>query len=256
MEKLHILKIGGKLLSKPYLLDAVLSAFIKKEGVKILVHGGGNKASELLQQLDIQPRMTAGRRITDAPTLEVVTMVYAGLINKQLVSQLQALGCNAIGLSGADGNAIQAHKRPPFPFDYGFAGDIDIVNSKMIISLLNSELCPVFCAITHDKEGQLLNTNADTIASTLAVAMAPFFEVELIFCLEKNGVLADPENDATVIPELSEANFQKLKAEGIIYDGMIPKLDNAFSALHKGVSKVCICGPDSLIEAGGTWLQN
>ena len=253
---MQILKIGGKLLANPYLLDAALSAFVKKEGQKILVHGGGNKASELLQQLAIPPKMTAGRRITDAPTLEVVTMVYAGLINKQLVSQLQAIGCNALGLSGADGNVIQAHKRPSIPFDYGFAGDIDQVNSDLIISLLNSGICPVFCAITHDKEGQLLNTNADTIASTLAVALAPFFKVELIFCLEKNGVLADPENDATVIPELTVENFQKLKAEGIIYDGMIPKLDNAFSALDKGVSKVCICGPDSLIEAGGTWLQN
>ena len=220
-----------------------------------MVHGGGKRASELLKALQISPRMHEGRRITDEPTLEVVTMVYAGSINKRIVSLLQALGCNAIGLSGADGNVILAHKRIVQTIDYGFAGDIDQINTPVITSLLNAGLTPVCCAITHDGKGQLLNTNADTIASSLAKALSQEYQVSLKFCFEKKGVLADPEDDHSVISELNPDSYGKYRSEGIITDGMIPKLDNAFAALQAGVSEVIIGSPVSLFSKESTRIH-
>ena len=242
MQKLTILKIGGKLLDDDTRLNEALADFSKIENAKILVHGGGKKSSELSRQLGIEPKMVEGRRITDAATLEVVTMVYAGLLNKTVVSRLQALSCDAIGLSGADGNVILAKKRPVKTIDYGFTGDVEQVNKPLIVNFLNQNLTPVFCAITHDRLGQLLNTNADTIATTLAVTLAQDFEVTLKFCFEKNGVLLDPANENSVIETLSPENYARYKSHGIISEGMIPKLDNAFAAIGAGVAEVIICG--------------
>ena len=246
MQQLTILKIGGKLLDDDTRLNEALADFTKIEGTKILVHGGGKKSSELSRQLGIEPKMAEGRRITDAATLEVVTMVYAGLLNKTLVSRLQALGCNAIGLSGADGNAILAKKRPVKTIDYGFVGDVEMVNKRLVINFLEKNLTPVFCAVTHDGQGQLLNTNADTIATSLAVALAQDYQVTLKFCFEKNGVLLDPADENSVIPNLDAATFARYQTAGIISEGMIPKLDNAFAAVQAGVAAIIICGRDGI----------
>jgi acetylglutamate kinase len=252
--KLHVLKVGGRLIEQADHLAEVLAHFLQKEGHKLLIHGGGKRASELEKKLEIPTKMVDGRRITDAASLEIVVMVYAGLINKRLVSQLQSMHCNAVGLSGADGNVILAHKRPVKTIDYGMVGDIDQVNTHFVTTLLKANTLPVFCAITHDGKGQLLNTNADTIAATLARAMAEDFEVHAYFCLEKNGVLSDPEDDTAVLKKLDTPTYERLKADGTISAGMIPKLDNGFGALEKGVKEVVICGPDSFVEQGGTRL--
>ncbi|AEE49927.1 acetylglutamate kinase [Haliscomenobacter hydrossis] len=249
---LHILKVGGKVIDDLALLQPILESFLQKEGKKIIVHGGGKKASELSEKLGIAVQMVNGRRITDAASLEVATMVYAGLFNKQIVALLQSLGGNALGLSGADGNVILAHRRPVKEIDYGFVGDLDQVNAQAIHRLLNADFTPVFCAITHDGQGQLLNTNADTIASSLATAMSTLYEVKLYLCLDKNGVLSNPEDDASVIPSMNAADYERFKAEGIVYAGMLPKLDNAFDALRQGVKEVIICGPESVCYGGGT----
>ena len=251
---LHILKIGGKLIEDSNVLDKVLNDFLQLDGHKILVHGGGKRASQLGQDLGIPAQMIDGRRVTDAATLEIVTMVYAGLYNKTIVAQLQAKDCNAIGLSGADGNVIRAHKRSGWEHDYGFAGDIDEVNSQSIKSLLEAGFTPVFCAITHDKKGQLLNTNADTIASQLAQTMVGTYRTTLHLCLDLPGVMLDPKDENSVLTDLSYASYQNYKQEGIISGGMLPKLDNAFAALEKGIQYVRICGPNTLL-AGGTTLQ-
>lgn len=252
--KLHVLKIGGRLIEQEDHLTEVLAHFLQKEGHKLLIHGGGKRASELEKNLDIPTNMVDGRRITDAASLEIVVMVYAGLINKRLVSLLQSLHCNAVGLSGADGNVILAHKRPVKTIDYGFVGDIDQVNTHFIDILLKANTLPVFCAITHDGQGQLLNTNADTIAATLSSAMAEDYEVHAYFCLEKNGVLSDPEDDSAVIKKLDRDTYKNLKEDGTISAGMIPKLDNGFGGLEKGVKRVVICGPESFLSNGGTRL--
>ena len=227
-------------------LDRFLEDFAALRGFKILVHGGGKIASELAMSLGLEPKMAGGRRITDKETLEVVTMVYAGLLNKKLVSKLQRHKCNAIGLSGADGNSIRAHKRVVKDLDYGFAGDVDEVNSDMIESLLRSGLSPVFCAITHDKNGQLLNTNADTIASELAMGLSPYFEVDLIYCFEKRGVLENVEDDDSVLEEIDSKKYGQMKELGQIAEGMLPKLKNCFGALEQGVSRVVIGSPEIL----------
>jgi len=216
---LNIIKIGGNIISNDEVLDEVLNNFSEIEGAKILVHGGGRKASEVLEMMGIEPKMVKGRRVTDARTMEVVTMVYAGLINKNVVTKLQTKNCKAIGLTGADFNSIQAHKRVVEDIDYGFAGDIDEVSADEIQTLLQVGFTPVFCSITHDNKGQLLNTNADTIASALAVALSDDYEVTLRFCFEKTGQ---------------------------IYEGMIPKIDNAYDALAGGVDEVFICSTKAL----------
>lgn len=249
MNKLSILKLGGKVLEDEDLRTSVLKAFAHTPGHKILVHGGGKKADELCGLLAIPTRMHQGRRITDEATLEIVTMVYAGLINKQLVATLQSFGNNALGMSGADGNAIQAVKRPVADIDYGFAGDVSSVNADWILQLLQSGLLPVFCSITHDRRGQLLNTNADTISSEIAKSMAPHFSVDLLYCFEKEGVL---DSYQKVIPRITWKSFQLLKEESIITDGMIPKLDNAFGALNAGVNSVVIGAPEVILNGGGT----
>ncbi len=255
-EELLIVKIGGKLIEEDQQLDALLKMLAQRKGNKILVHGGGKRASELLRMMDIMPRMIDGRRITDDTTLEIVTMVYAGSLNKKIVASLQSMGSNAIGLSGADGNVIRAHKRVVGDIDYGFAGDIDEVNTALLSALLSMELLPVFCAITHDQQGQLLNTNADTIASAVAAAMAVHYSVELIYCFEKNGVLKEAADDHSIIRELDYSTFQEGIQQGWIANGMIPKLDNAFEALQKGVNAVRICGLNSFKDNNGTTLQN
>ncbi|KUG07924.1 acetylglutamate kinase [Solirubrum puertoriconensis] len=241
-ETLKLFKIGGGVLDDDAQLHRFVQAFAQVPGRKILVHGGGKGASQMLSDLGIAPQMVQGRRITDAATLDVVTMFYAGKTNKQLVALLQASGVNALGLSGADGNVIRAVKRPVKDIDYGFVGDLpaNSVDAATLHTLIQAELTPVLCAITHDGHGQLLNTNADTIASTVARALAGRYEVELHYCFEKNGVLLDVNDDNSVIPQIVPAQYQQLKADGVIAAGMIPKLDNAFAALEAGVEKVVI----------------
>ncbi len=246
MQQLHIIKIGGKILEDKPKLHQLLSDFSKIEGPKILIHGGGKKSDELCHKLGIEPRMVQGRRITDEDTLEVVTMVYAGLLNKNVVGILQSLGCNAVGMSGADGNVILCRKREKGTIDYGFAGDVERVNSSLLSSLLQEGISPVLCSITHDGRGQLLNTNADTIATELAKAMAPHFEVKLTYCFEKKGVLSDPTDEASVINKLDWETYKALKGKGVITEGMIPKIDNAFIALKAGVQKIVIGSPASI----------
>lgn len=252
MQPLAILKIGGNVLANDQALDQLLSTFAAWESPAILVHGGGRRASELLPQLGIQPQMINGRRITDEATLEVVTMVYAGLLNKTIVAQLQAKGCNAIGVSGADGNLIQAHQRVVETIDYGFAGDIDRIDTAGFSHLLEAGWVPVCCPITHDRKGQLLNTNADTIAATIAAAMGGSYAISLSYCFEKPGVLADAEDDGSVIPKLSSRLYREYRSEGRIHSGMIPKLDSAFQALEQGVGKVYIGNVQSLRSGTAT----
>ena len=240
MDKLIIIKIGGNIIDDENKLSSFLHDFAAIKANKILVHGGGKLASRLAEQMNIPQQMIDGRRITDAETLKIVTMVYAGYINKNIVAQLQAKGCNAFGLTGADGNTILAHKRVHPTMDYGFVGDVDAINKSLLTTLLHAGLCPVLAPITHDKAGQLLNTNADTIAQETAKALSAFYDTELIYSFEKNGVLLDIENENSVIKKLNVAYYSQLKTEGKIFAGMIPKLDNAFSALKNGVNKVII----------------
>lgn len=239
-EKLSIIKIGGNVIENQDELSKFLLSFSQLEGLKILVHGGGKLATQLATQLGIESKMFQGRRITDADTLKIITMVYAGLTNKNIVAQLQADGCNAIGLSGADGDTIQAHKRPVRDIDYGFAGDVEGVNSNIISQLLNAGLTPVFCAMTHNGHGQLLNTNADTIASELAIGMSSIYETTLYYCFEKKGVLMDVNDDDSVVTAINSESYENLLAENVIADGMLPKMENCFHALKNNVKKVCI----------------
>ena len=243
-DRLSVIKIGGNVVNNESDLDRFLKDFANMEGHKVLVHGGGRQASELASALGLKTKMAGGRRITDEKTLEVVTMVYAGLLNKSITARLQGYQCDAIGLSGADGNSIRAHKRIVKDLDYGFAGDVDEVNAELIGSLLRSGLSPVFCAITHDRHGQLLNTNADTIAGELARALANEFKVDLIYCFEKQGVLEDIANDDSVIEQIDLSKYEEMKECGQIAEGMLPKLKNCFDALEKGVSRVLIGGPE------------
>ncbi len=243
---LTIVKLGGKLIDQETLLQESLTSFSALEGPKIMVHGGGSSATRLAERIGVVATMIDGRRITDESMLEIAVMVYGGKINKQIVSQLQAFGINAIGLTGADLNMIQAHKRPVTHIDYGFAGDIDQINLPMLIQLLDLSITPVFAPITHDLKGQLLNTNADTIASTLARALSSQYEVNLGYCFDKPGVLRDPTEELSLIEEISWENFELLKSQQIITEGMIPKLDNAFEAIRAGVKNVFLCSPSQI----------
>jgi acetylglutamate kinase len=240
--QLIIIKIGGNVTDNEETLSSVLNDFSKIPYPKILVHGGGNRADSMCKALNIVPKKIEGRRITDAATLDVVTMVYAGLINKTLTARLQALNCNAIGLTGADLNLIQAHKRVKGSIDYGFVGDIDTIGVQNIDNLLKVGFVPVFAPITHDKKGQLLNTNADTIASELAVYLSQLYQITLIYCFDKPGVLLNPSDENSVIPKMNYQDYQYHKTNGSIAGGMIPKLDNAFKALTAGVERIVICG--------------
>jgi acetylglutamate kinase len=240
MEKLSIIKIGGNIIEDEISLNKFLKLFSNLEGNKILVHGGGKRATHIASKLGIESKMVKGRRVTDPETLEVITMVYGGLVNKNVVAKLQALGTDAIGLTGADINSIQSDKRPVKDIDFGFVGDVKKVASKSINKLLKADFTPVFCAITHDGNGQLLNTNADTIASKIAVGMSEVYDTSIYYCFELNGVLEDFNDKESIIKKINSENYQKLLKEGIISDGMIPKLDNCFDALNSGVQKVHI----------------
>jgi acetylglutamate kinase len=248
MKQLTVIKIGGNVIDNSQKLHQFLLDFTALPGDKILVHGGGKIATEVSGSLGIEPKMIDGRRVTDIATLRVVTMVYAGLINKNMVAQLQAKGCNAIGLTGADGNIIKAVKRPVAEIDYGFVGDLDenSVSVSTLSSLLNANLIPVLCAITHDGDTQLLNTNADTIASAVAVAMSAEYDTRLVYCFEKKGVLRDVEDELTLVEEIRRDDFETLKEQGVVSGGMIPKLHNAFEAIRKGVKAVYIGKADEL----------
>ena len=246
-QTLKIVKIGGNVINDEIALISFLKDFAELEEPKILVHGGGKKATELAATMGLKPRMVHGRRITDEANLDVVTMVYAGLLNKKITAQLQKYNCNSIGLSGADANCILAHKRIVKDIDYGFAGDIDLVNSSTIKMFLKNNITPVFCAITHDGKGQLLNTNADTIASEVAIAMSNLFNVQLNYVFELKGVLQSIDDKNSVITQINLNKYEQLVEQGIISEGMIPKLHNCFSALKKGVQKVKI-GDASLVK--------
>jgi acetylglutamate kinase len=239
--KLTVIKIGGNVIDNQALCSQFLKDFAAIDSPKILVHGGGKIATQIAEKLGIETVMVEGRRITDKPMLDVVTMVYGGLVNKNLVAQLQSIGTNAIGLTGADGGVILSKKRPVAAIDYGFVGDIEKVDNGFITSMLDKNIVPVFAPLTFSAEGDLLNTNADTQAQAIAVAMSTEFEVSLVYCFEKKGVLSDPENDESVIENLNPSTYQNYKSEGVINKGMIPKLDNAFKALTDGVKQVIIC---------------
>ncbi|MDP2089627.1 MAG: acetylglutamate kinase [Flavobacteriaceae bacterium] len=263
MKKVYIIKIGGNVIDDADALEKFLNDFSKIDEYKILVHGGGKPASELAKKLGVSQSMVNGRRITDAETLKIVTMVYAGLINKQLVATLQSKKINAIGLSGADLNMISAQKRPIIDIDYGFVGDVDDtgVNTEVLSTFIETGIVPVFSAITHDGKGQLLNTNADTMASALAVALSKKYKIQLNYCFEKKGVLKNILDENSVIKTMTKTEYLQLLKDGIISEGMIPKLDNAFSAIQKGVSAVFIAHSSDLLktiqnEHAGTKLIN
>jgi acetylglutamate kinase len=244
---LSIIKIGGNIIDNPTELKQFLSDFSKIEGNKVLVHGGGKSATKMAESIGLVPQMIDGRRITDTAMLDVVVMIYAGQINKNIVAQLQANSTNAMGFSGADGNLIQSDKRNHPTINYGFVGDVKKVNTQLLETLLSNGTVPVFCAITHDGKGQLLNTNADTIASELAIALSEVFDVTLNYCFEKPGVLYDAEDDSSVIENINQELYSQLKAEKAIHSGMIPKLDNCFNSLSKGVQKIKI-GHHSMLQ--------
>lgn len=252
MNKLYVIKIGGNVLDDEKSLQHFLKDFASIQAPKILIHGGGKIATKLGEQLGIKSNYIKGRRITDAPTLDLVTMVYGGLVNKQIVAQLQAHHCNAIGLTGADGNLIKATKRPVGEVDFGFVGDItpDSVNSTLLYFLLKQNVIPVFAPLTHGN-GSMLNTNADTIASVLAIALSKHFDTRLIFCFEKTGVLADVTKEDSVITSLNKTSYEELLKKGAFHDGILPKLENAFQAIQSGVKEVLIGEHTHLIANTG-----
>jgi len=255
MEKLTVIKVGGKVVETPESLSDLLHQFAQLTGHKVLVHGGGRTATQLATRLGIESQMVNGRRITDAETLKVVTMVYAGLVNKTIVANLQALGLNALGLTGADLNYMRSEKRPVGEVDYGFVGDVKEVQSDLLANLIRQDVVPVLAPVTHDKKGNLLNTNADTIAGEAAKALAKHFDVTLVYCFEKKGVLLDEQDDESVIPELTRDGFRKYVKQGIILGGMIPKLENAYEAIDAGVKEVIITRADAILGGAGTRIQ-
>ena len=240
MTNLLVIKIGGNIIDDEKKLTAFLYDFASLKEKKILIHGGGKLATRLADQIGIKQQLVDGRRITDAETLKVVTMVYAGFINKNIVAELQSHGCNAIGVTGADGNLIKAHKRIHPTIDFGFVGDVDSVSDELLNDLIQKNLTIVFAPLTHDTNGSLLNTNADTIAQEIAKAMSKHFDVQLIYSFEKSGVLLDVDDENSVIPLIDPTSYEDLKEKKAIFSGMIPKLDNAFTALKQGVKKVTI----------------
>lgn len=245
--KLSIVKIGGNIIEDSAGLVQFLQLFARLPNPKILVHGGGKRATEMANKMGVNSPIIGGRRITDEQGLDVVVMVYAGLLNKNITAQLQAFECNAIGMSGADANTILAHKRPVENIDYGYAGDVDSVSERMITKLLEAKLVPVFCALTHDGKGQLLNTNADTIASELAIGLSTAYDTTLYYCFEKKGVLRDLDDEQSLIHEINTESYKLLLEKKLIADGMLPKLENCFHALQKNVKKVCI-GNASMLQ--------
>ncbi len=249
-EKLIIIKIGGNVLDHPANLEQFLLRFSKVSGKKLLVHGGGKIATRIGEKLGIEAKYTEGRRITDDETLDLVTMVYGGLVNKQVVCALQALGCNAIGLTGADANLIPANKRPVITIDYGWAGDIEpgSIRADTLHTFLQSGLTPVMAPLTHDAKGHMLNTNADTIAASLALALSPFYRIHLMYSFEKKGVLQSVEDENSVVTRIDRPTFEAMKANGSLHSGMLPKIENALLAIEKGVERVIIGHADDLLE--------
>ncbi|MFI3291956.1 MAG: acetylglutamate kinase [Rikenellaceae bacterium] len=258
MESVKIVKIGGNVIDSPEAFASFMAEFAKLEGKKILVHGGGKIATRFAKQMEVETVMIEGRRVTDRAMLDIVTMTYAGLINKNVIATLQKEGCNAIGLSGADGNALKATKRPVAPIDFGFVGDINPadVNAEFLMTLLNVGVTPVFSAIMHNGEGDLLNCNADTVASSVALGMSRVAKTDLIFCFEKKGVLTDINDDASVIKTITPENYASFKADGAIHSGMIPKIDGALKAVSQGVKSVTIKHSEDLLDAeAGTKIE-
>lgn len=256
MDKITVVKIGGNVIDDSEALRRFIGDFVQLPGPKILVHGGGKIASRLAERLELKVQLIDGRRITDKGMLDVVTMVYAGLINKQIVAGLQAAGCNALGLTGADGNSVTARRRSPDPVDFGFVGDIESVNVPLLSGLLTAGITPVFSAIMHNGQGALLNCNADSVASALALGAAETAPTELIFCFEKCGVLHNPEDEASVIGEITAETFEVLKTAGIVSKGMLPKIENALQAVAHGVKSVTIKHSDNLLCDTGTVIRN
>ena len=255
-EKLTIVKVGGAVVEDEAQLLQLLKDFSAIVGKKVLVHGGGRKATKVAEALGIESKMVGGRRITDADMLSVVTMVYGGLVNKSLVARLQANGVNALGLTGADMDVIRSHKRPVKDgVDFGFVGDVDKANGQMLSKLIEEGITPVMAPLTHDGQGNILNTNADTIASETAKALAPYYDVTLIFSFEKKGVLRNPNDDDSVIPVITRADFINYKADGTISGGMLPKIENALGAIDSGVSRVIITLATALDGQSGTIIQ-
>lgn len=256
MGKLTIVKVGGKICENPTSLNALLSDFASIEGNKLLVHGGGRLATAMAERLGIETKMVDGRRITDDQMLEVVTMVYGGLVNKRIVAGLQARGVNALGMTGADMNILLSHKRPVKTVDYGWVGDVDRADGVALKSLISQGVVPVIAPLTHDGKGNILNTNADTMAGETAKALASLFDITLAFCFEKEGVLRDENDDHSVIPVINRALYAELKEQGIVSGGMLPKLDNAFATLDAGVKEVIITKADNLRNlARGSHLE-
>lgn len=256
-EKLTIVKVGGAVVEDEGQLAQLLKDFAAVEGRKVLVHGGGRKATKMAERLGIETKMVGGRRITDGDMLEVVTMVYGGLVNKQLVARLQAAGVNALGLTGADADIIRSHKRPlKDGIDFGFVGDVDRADGAEIAGFIEQGIVPVIAPLTHDGEGHILNTNADTMASTVACALADRYDVTLIFSFEKAGVLSNPDDDTSVIPALTRTLFNIYKADGTISGGMLPKIENALAAVEAGVSRVIITLATAIDGRHGTVITN
>ena len=255
MEKLTLVKVGGKIVEEKETLDALLASFTSLDGLKVLVHGGGRSATKIAEQLGIETKMVNGRRITDEAMLKVVTMVYGGLVNKNIVAKLQSMGLNALGLTGADLGYMTSDKRPVKDVDYGFVGDVKKVDSDILADLIAKGVVPVLAPLTHDGKGNLLNTNADTIAGEAAKALAKHFDVTLVFCFEKKGVLRDENDDDSVIENIGKADFEKYVADGTIQGGMIPKLENAFAAIDAGVKQVVITKADQLGKNTGTTVK-
>lgn len=262
---LNVIKVGGGVVENSASLASLLDQFAALKGRKVLVHGGGRMATSVASSLGIESRMVGGRRVTDEEVLRVVTMVYGGLVNKNIVAGLQARGVNAIGLTGADGDVIRSHRRPPKrvrmddgteqTVDFGFVGDVDKVDAQLLVKLIEEGIVPVVAPLTHDGDGHILNTNADTIAASVACALAEHYDVTLTFCFEKAGVLRNANDESSVIPLIDEELFRQLAAEGIISGGMLPKLENAFDAIHRGVRQVIITHSDNLDGSRGTTIK-
>lgn len=252
MEKLTIIKVGGKIVEEAESLKQLLCNFAHIDGHKILVHGGGRSATKIAERLGVESQMVDGRRITDEAMLQIVTMVYGGLVNKNIVAGLQALGVNALGLTGADLDIIRSEKRPVKEIDYGFVGDVKEVNTAALMSLIRQGVVPVIAPLTHDSKGNMLNTNADTMAAETAQALAHQFNVSLVYCFEKRGVLMDEKDDDSVIPVLNRSDFEKLVHDKIIQGGMLPKLENAFLSIDKGVKEVVITQASEIGKNAGT----
>ena len=255
-EKLTVVKVGGAVVEDEAQLAQLLKDFSAIEGRKVLVHGGGRRATQVAAKLGIESKMVGGRRITDADMLSVVTMVYGGLVNKNLVTRLQANGVNALGLTGADMNVIRTHKRPlKDGIDFGFVGDVDCVDGAILADFIEKNITPIMAPLTHDGQGNILNTNADTIASETAKALAPYYDVTLIFSFEKKGVLSNPDDDDSVIPTITRADFMRYREDGTISGGMLPKIENALAAVEAGVKQVIITLATAINGQSGTVIK-